>query len=196
MSGHKSHTSFKKGQYAKSGEHGVQAVFHTGSALALAYCGAKLGTSSFSLARAKIRAKKGQFKIIKHHGNVAGREVVTVATPEGPRAMHLRTGEGKKAKGRLIAAGEWERFDGFLSEGGNYGRSVQGDVYASLPEGWFIKPDCRCPTPNDMAASQWLAGQKITRGASKKYQAVQSELETLGVPVLDPTNPSSGWTKF
>ncbi len=155
------------------------------------YRGGLSARATVQTARARATGRR---YLIGRHGSVDGREVVTAATPEGPLAMHLRTGRGGSDAGRL-GAGQWERFEGFLFQEGTYS-SPQGQVFWKVPEGWFIKPGATRPTPNDIATSQFLGGQRITHGPSRTYQSVQPELEAAGVPVVDPTNPSSGWAKL
>jgi RHS repeat-associated protein len=99
---------------------------------------AEIGTAAFSLkiAAAPITIVEGEpYQVLIYHGNVSGREIVTVGTPSGPRAFYLRTGGGGTNAGGA-QAGQWAPFEGFSSERGIF--SYQGGTYQAS-EGWFVK---------------------------------------------------------
>ncbi len=134
------------------------------------------------------------YEVIFYHGNVSGRDIVTVGTPAGPRAFYLRTGGGGSNVGGA-QAGQWAPFDGWASETGIF--SYEGSYFKSTP-GWFVKhrygaglsetdPLYRFGTPENVNISGWLGNQNIVLSGPKlPWYEVQPELQFFGVPTIDP----------
>jgi RHS repeat-associated protein len=133
-----------------------------------------------------LSSQTGNRYIIGEHGTVSGRRIVTVATPEGPRAFYARTGGGGTNSGGA-QPGDWAPFDGFAN--------IDGRL--PVTKGWFVKdrytegmsesnPLYRFGTPENLATSEWLATQPLRTCPVRPTAAVQGDLVSAGVPVRDP----------
>jgi hypothetical protein len=149
----------------------------------------KLSAAPFTI------AEEQPYRVLFYHGQVFGRDVVTVETPAGPRAFYARTGGGGANVGGA-QPGDWAPFEGFSSQRGYF--QYRGNVLGEIPEGWFVKhrfgtgleessPLYRFGTQENLEISRWLRTQPIpTGGTPESWRAVQKELEFFGVPTIDP----------
>lgn len=144
------------------------------------------------IAPTTIQEEAPSYRVLFYHGQVAGRDVVTVDTPWGGRAFYARTGGGGTNVGGA-QPGDWAPFEGFSSQRGVF--PYRGN---EASEGWFVKhrfafgmeethPLYRFGTPENLDISRWLATQPIlVGGSSVLWQQVQPELEFFGVRTIDP----------
>lgn len=134
-----------------------------------------------------LSSQTGNPYLIGEHGTVDGRQVVTVATPAGPRAFYSRTGGGGSNRGGA-QPGDWAPFEGF---------SEHGLPAAGIPRGWLVKdaftegmndlnPLYRFGTQENLDTSRWLKTQPIPTGVPRTTPDVQSDLVQAGVSVRDP----------
>ena len=140
-----------------------------------------------------LSSQTGNPYLIGEHGTVAGRRIVTVATPEGPRAFYARTGGGGSNSGGS-QPGDWSPFEGFSNMDGSLPRDL------GVPRGWFVKdrfaaglsesdPLYRFGTPENLATSRWLGTQRLGTLPRRADVEVQQDLISAGVPVRDPYAP-------
>ena len=160
--------------------------------------GTQAGISARSTVQTARARATGENYLITRHGNVAGREVATVATPEGPRAFYSRTGGGGSNSGGA-QPGDWAPFEGFSQRAGIF--EYEGSMYRAT-EGWFIKhrisagleesnPLYRFGSEENIATSRWLSDQNIPQSPTRRsHLDVNPELEAAGVeiPVLNFLN--------
>ncbi|TDB67509.1 SpvB/TcaC N-terminal domain-containing protein [Arundinibacter roseus] len=151
--------------------------------------------SSVQTARARA---SGENYLITRHGDVSGREVVSVATPEGPKAFYNRTGGGGTNSGGA-KAGDWAPFEGFSQRDGVF--EYNGNMYR-VPNEWFIKhrisagldessPLYRFGSDQNISTSKWLLNQNIPKSTTSRSGAeVNPELQAAGIeiPVLNFIN--------
>ena len=137
-------------------------------------------------------SETGERFIVKHHGEVAGREIVTVATPKGIRAFYKRTGLGTQNSAGA-QPGDWSPFEGFLEK----------DLPAfGLSEGWFIKhkfttgidqksPLFKFGSLENALTSDWIRHQGLSSGGplyvgERSRFEIANELRSAGVRIPEP----------
>jgi len=155
--------------------------------------------SNILVARA---AKTGQNYVIGRHGIVSGRQIATIATPEGVKAAYQRHGSGTANKAGA-QAGDWSFFEGF-SRGGrpkefvdSTGKSYPPEKFDPISPGWFVKdkinaglsqddPLFKWGTQANKDVATWMGKQPAPKSVQRNWESVQVELKGSGVVTRDP----------